>query len=182
MNPQFEGLLPYLIAEATTWAASIEQQFLFKGQRLSPPLQERLAGFFESSIIANTMLVFVEAIQPPPFYSEARKRGIPPYDFASMEGMTFNKCVLVRSRPERSQEELVSLCFHELVHVVQYDLLGIAGFMKAYIRGWAENDFIYERIPLEVTAYKLQERFVRDQTIPFSVRAEVQGALLGIEK
>ena len=53
----------------------------------------------------------------------------------------------------------MGLLFHEIVHVVQYRLLGVRGFAEQYIRGWARSGFDYREIPLEVEAYALEAEF-----------------------
>ncbi len=45
--------------------------------------------------------------------------------------------------------------------------------MTRYIRGWAENGYDYNAIPLERDAYQLQERYERNPDQPFSVSEEV---------
>ncbi len=65
------------------------------------------------------------------------------------------------------------LLFHELVHVVQYDKLGLGEFSARYVRGFLSGGR-YEAIPLEMNAYQLDARFSAAPMNPFSVEAEVQ--------
>jgi hypothetical protein len=65
------------------------------------------------------------------------------------------------------------LLFHELVHVVQYEKLGLAGFAAKYVRGLLSGGS-YVAIPLEMNAYELDARFVAAPTKVFSVTDEVQ--------
>jgi hypothetical protein len=53
----------------------------------------------------------------------------------------------------------VELLFHELVHVVQYEVLGVEAFTRRYVGGWASGGFSYANIPLERMAYRLQAEF-----------------------
>ncbi len=69
------------------------------------------------------------------------------------------------------------LLFHELVHVVQYRLLGIGGFIHGYVTGWAAAGFVYEAIPLEREAFDLEQRFEREPQRHFSVRTLVSRRL-----
>ncbi|MGD9333213.1 MAG: hypothetical protein PVJ53_18000 [Desulfobacterales bacterium] len=59
----------------------------------------------------------------------------------------------------RHPHQSESLFFHELVHVVQWDRLGIDGFLLAY--GVGLMQFGYRNSPLEKIAYDLQEAFDR---------------------
>ena len=64
------------------------------------------------------------------------------------------------------------LLFHELVHVVQYEKLGLPEFAGRYVRGFLSG--CYEAIPLETNAYELDARFATGPSRAFSVQAEVQ--------
>ena len=88
-------------------------------------------------------------------------------DFAHMAAFTFVDTIV-------SYESLTNeLLFHELVHVVQYQKLGLADFAGEYLRGFLSGGS-YEAIPLERNAYQLAARFVAAPTRPFSVETEVQ--------
>ena len=50
-----------------------------------------------------------------------------------------------------------SLFFHELVHVVQWDRLGVDNFLLTYAVGLLQHG--YQQSPLEQMAYQLQEMF-----------------------
>jgi hypothetical protein len=63
--------------------------------------------------------------------------------------------------------------FHELVHVEQYKQLGVRGFARLYVRGFLRTG-AYERIPLEVQAYALDEKYAANPALRFSVRNEVR--------
>jgi hypothetical protein len=64
-----------------------------------------------------------------------------------------------------------SLHFHELVHIVQWQLLGPEQFILSYALALAE--FGYSRNPFEEIAYELQDRFARHEP-PFPVEAAVK--------
>ena len=68
------------------------------------------------------------------------------------------------------------LLFHELVHVVQYEKLGVAEFAAKYVRGFLSGGS-YEAIPLEMNACELDARFAAAPTIAFSVASEVGACL-----
>ena len=102
----------------------------------------------------------------PPFYAELEKlgfTGLP--NFATMPAITFDD-VVVFHEPLTPQ-----LIFHELVHVVQYRLLGVGEFARLYVRGYLRGG--YAGTPLEVCAYELDGRFIMG-SVGFDVEAEVQ--------
>lgn len=65
------------------------------------------------------------------------------------------------------------LLFHELVHVVQYEKLGLTGFAAKYVTGFLTGGSS-EAIPLERNAYELDARFAAAPASVFSVENEVQ--------
>ena len=137
-----------------------------------------LKPFFESRIPDTARVKRVSLIENPSFYADLDAMGIPPpFDFTQMEGITFVDTILVSDRHDASTETLVPLLFHELVHVVQYALLGRDTFVERYVLGWAENGQDYFRIPLESHAYDLQARHESNPLQGFSVEAEVRRQL-----
>ena len=63
--------------------------------------------------------------------------------------------------------------FHELVHVIQYEMLGLTGFAASYAKGFLTGGS-YEAIPLEQHAYELDARFAAAPENAFSVEEVVQ--------
>jgi len=70
----------------------------------------------------------------------------------SFSGITFRDTFFLQ-QGETSE----SLHFHELVHIVQWERLGVDNFLLAY--GLGLLSFGYERSPLEQIAYVLQGSF-----------------------
>jgi len=69
---------------------------------------------------------------------------------------------------------LESLHFHELVHVIQWRLLGPEKFLALYADGLER--FGYRKSPLERMAFRLQKRFEREAQ-PFNVEAACQSLM-----
>lgn len=119
---------------------------------------------------ARVVVLAGERIGNPPFYGELVKMGfelgaLP--DFAGMAAITFIDTV-VSNGPYDDR-----LLFHELVHVVQYERLGLSAFSAKYVTGFLAGG-TYEAIPLERNAYELDARFAKWPQDAFSVGAEVQ--------
>ena len=66
--------------------------------------------------------------------------------------------------------------FHEPVHVVQYEKLGLAQFAERCVFGFLAGGS-YEAIPLEANAYGLESRYAAEPQKPFSVADEVQSRI-----
>ena len=108
----------------------------------------------------------VDRVSNPPFYAELENlgfTGLP--DFSTMPAITFDD-VVVFHEPLTPQ-----LIFHELVHVVQYRLLGVDEFARLYVRGYLHGG--YEGTPLEICAYELDGRFIMG-SVGFDVEGEVR--------
>jgi hypothetical protein len=121
--------------------------------------------FFPVSALDSARVVVLagERVSNPPFPGTTedglRTDALP--NFAFMAASTFVDTVV-------SHEAFTDrLLFHELVHVVQYEKLGLEAF--ASLSGGS-----YEAIPLEMNAYELDARFAATPTKAFSVPDEVQ--------
>jgi hypothetical protein len=100
--------------------------------------------------------------------------GIPVIDFAQGGGITFIDTILVSKERTPPGPVPLSLVFHELVHVVQNDLVGVDEFVSHYVKGWFAHGQEYTAIPIERQAYDLQARYEEKPSIGFSVVAYVQ--------
>ena len=174
MDPE----LSYLIEQGENWIR--EQRLLHRpdAQPLEPQAVAMLSPFFGPDILRDVRFKSVPVIENPGFYKELEAAGRPiPMDFSDTHGITFEDTVLLSDRYVSADGPPMSLLFHELVHMVQYRLLGVGGFVHRYLTGWAENGFEYMAIPLERDAYDLEERFTANPHTPFLVRAEVSRRL-----
>jgi hypothetical protein len=83
--------------------------------------------------------------------------GLGDFEGGDYAGITFLDTYFVRTDHVDSEP----LHFHELVHVLQWQHLGLDGFISAYAAGLAGHG--YRNSPLEVMAYKLQTYFESGQ-------------------
>jgi hypothetical protein len=135
--------LPMLSATQVEWviqqvAAYIEQQRQMYRPGAAPLIMSHktaMRPFFPEPVLDSTRLVVLagQRVNNPPFYSELIKIGFEPAslpDFAHMAAITFVDTVV-------SHEPLTNrILFHELVHVVQYEKLGLMEFAAKYVRGF----------------------------------------------
>jgi hypothetical protein len=172
-----EAFLPAAAAKTEEWIKHMRDRHWATTRPIGANERNALDRHFEASLLDSTRIKEVTEIEKPPFYDGLRSQlsfvGMRfNFDFAAMSGITFGDCILVRQSPATTD-----LLFHELVHAAQYNLLGTARFATAYVRGFAENGFVYEEIPLEKIAYSLTDRFAANQE--FRVREELSGWLAG---
>jgi hypothetical protein len=137
----------------------------------SAPLPEEtiatLQGYFDAVDLERACIVIADPlpISDPPFAAAVHRLG---FDFPSVAltaAITFDHVIVSRERMSPA------LLFHELVHVVQYRLLGVSAFAYQYVQGFLSGGS-YHGIPLEGCAFALERRFVTESR-PFRVEAEV---------
>ena len=144
---------------AIDWIGRQRERYRSTGSPLAPEFRRALQHHYAQEVLESVRVVMVAQIENPDFYAELALAGYQiPLDFRRVEGITYGDVVLLRNRTREKSVE-ISLRFHELVHVVQYSILGVEEFGRRYVRGWAANGFSYSAIPLEVDAYQLQAQF-----------------------
>ncbi len=164
-----DELTQYLIHEGYKWIMSQRDLHFPVAQGLSEQDRKSLEAYFDPEILVSARIRLVVFIENPQFYSDIIRLGIPNLiDFRQMAGITFIDCILISKKFTYEQQSWTSLLFHEMVHVVQYRVLGAKHFMELYVIGWVQNGFEYARIPLEMQAYNLQKKFDEGKE-PFAV-------------
>jgi hypothetical protein len=113
----------------------------------------RLPRYFTAETLASAKVVIMDRLPVPPLSSWGLTQ------FASFErgdpdGITYvDTCFL---KPHQSKNEAIH--FHELIHVIQWRVLGAERFLRSYADGL--ECFGYRDSPLEVMAYDAEARFV----------------------
>ena len=129
----------------------------------------RLPHFYDPQLLASSMVVIVPRVPVPPLSAMGFDRF---RDFEQMDagGTTYLNTYFVRADQSHSE----SLHFHELVHVIQWRLLGPEKFLALYADGLER--FGYRKSPLQRMAFRFQQRFERGAQ-PFSVEAACQSSI-----
>lgn len=137
------------------------------GTPLDAFTKTELAKYFSAVDLERVRVVESDPlpIPVPPFAGLIRAIGLDYPDISLTAAITFDHVIATREAMD------ARLLFHELVHAVQYRLLGVASFARLYVRGFLAQRS-YEKIPLECCAFELEARFRRSR-VPFSVEAEV---------
>jgi hypothetical protein len=168
--------MPEQIAQVAKWVADYitvqRERYTPSAMPLSLIQRAAMDGFFSSDVL-NVLLLTLQGgrIQNPPFYPQLQEigfRNLP--DQSTMAAITFVD-VVVSHIPVTN-----GLLFHELVHVEQYRQLGIARFSELYVTGFL-NGGGYERIPLEVHAYRLGAQYEANLQERFSVEHAVSDCI-----
>jgi hypothetical protein len=124
--------------------------------------------FFSQSLLKGTRFFQKRdgIIKIPDFVIDLRNRGLDfPWD--GMWATTFIDVVVAYRELDMQTK------FHELVHSVQYEKLGLKQFAAKYMRSLLTTGS-YGLIPLEINAYALDKTYSSNTDKPFSVEAVVQ--------
>jgi len=132
----------------------------------------RLPLYFSEAFLDTARVVITNPVPVPPL----SKWGLA--EFAGFEaqensGITYRNTYFVH--PSAAE----SVHFHELVHVIQWQILGPKEFLLMYAAGLAEHGYL--DCPLEAMAYNHQARFCTGQ-VPYSVEVEVGEVVLALAK
>jgi len=138
-----------------------------QGTALSADTKAQLRPYFASTDLDRVRILETDRLPIPalPFRRTARRMGLDFLDRRQIAAITFDH-VIAAQQPLRP-----SLLFHELVHVVQFRLLGVGAFARLYTQGFLSTGS-YAQIPLERCARDLESRFETDP-VPFDVASEV---------
>jgi hypothetical protein len=150
------------------WLMNRRRRYRRRAQPLDDRQRAALAPWFETDLLARVRVVHVPAIRRPLAYAVLSAAGChPPMDFAGVSGMALDDTVILA--PPRRGVDPRGLLFHELVHISQFEMLGVRPFVSAYLRGWLESGRNYFAIPLERQAFALQDRYLAAQEFKVSV-------------
>lgn len=129
----------------------------------------RLPRYYSSELLSRAKVVFVDKCPVPPLSAIGLSQFA---DFENMNasGITYLDTYFVLWH----EAERESLHFHELVHVIQWQLLGAERFLALYADGLEKHG--YRNSTLEVMAYDHEARF-NSNAPPYSVEGAVRQEL-----
>jgi len=125
------------------------------GTPLSEISKLRLRQHFSDDELDRVRVVQADAlpIPDPPFYPVLRRLGLDVPEPSPVEAITFDYVIAAR------EPMGLPLLFHEMVHVVQYRLLGVKAFAWLYVRGFLAGGG-YNAIPLDRCALEMERPFL----------------------
>lgn len=139
------------LPEMERWIERLHAQHAARAAAAREAGRGRLAGWFPPALLDSARVVTGEALPFPP----VAEYGLP--EFAGMAtpdmaGITFGHMYFLRA-----DDPAGTVHFHELVHVVQWQALGVPAFLSTYAVGLAQHS--YEASPLESIAFWLEGQF-----------------------
>jgi hypothetical protein len=155
MRPEdFQAVFPHFM----DWIARTLRAHAAETQTVASKNFSRLPKYFSDNLLNEARVVIVECVPMPPLTSLGLRQ-FTEFERSDNSGVTYLDTFFLRR--ERAHDE--ALYFHELIHVVQWRLLGPARFLATYVEGleaWG-----YRNSPLEVMAYDAEDKFARATTV-----------------
>jgi hypothetical protein len=112
----------------------------------------RLPLYITDKTLASTNVVLLDRLPMPPLSSMGLTR-FAEFERGDLYGITYLDTFFLK----RSQSKNEAMHFHELIHVIQWRLLGPERFLYSYANGL--EHYGYRNSPLEVMAYDAERTF-----------------------
>ena len=164
--------LEQLVTQTVSWMQEQRERFLACSQALDEEQKRKLQPFFSDQILNRLRVVDAsktgQKIPYPPFYEHVRAGGarvVP--DAAHMTAIPFMDVAVFNRQPT------LRTLFHTLVHIVQFQEVGIGKFVRGYFETLNETG-LWMIVPFEEQAYQLDARYTRNANDMFSVEDEVR--------
>jgi hypothetical protein len=155
MTPQqFRAVYPHFMA----WITRTLDAHARDAQPVASQHFARLPLYFGREQLAAAKFVIVERVPMPPL-TELGLSEYAAFERADSDGVTYLDTYFVRRR--RASEE--QLHFHELIHVIQWRLLGPERFLSVYAAGLEASG--YRNSPLEAMAYDAEALFAQGREV-----------------
>jgi hypothetical protein len=113
----------------------------------------RLPLYFSADTLTSAKVILVDQVPIPPLSSWGLTR-FADFEHSNFGGVTYLNAIFIKRDAARNE----TVHFHELIHVVQWRILGPEQFLRMYADGLER--FGYRNSPLEVMAYDAEAAFV----------------------
>lgn len=140
-----------MIDMISEWVRLTNQQFQDRRQPCAD-FKEPFSGYFPEAFLAQSYYVVVPQM-PVPAYQFLEQHGLTDLFDRNLAGLTLDNTYYLLP----SVKNNLRIHFHELVHVAQWQKLGIEGFVTRYLQEIQRHG--YESMPLERMAYELDARY-----------------------
>ena len=146
------------------------EMYLHSSRPLSEELRQAMSPFFSAPLLEKVRIVTLDGarISTPALFAEIRALGFTNLpDLTHMRSVTFEDVIVF--------QEAISLrqLFHGLVHVAQFEILGLRRYTELFIRAFIRTRS-YVTVPLETHALILESKYMADPTSPFSVEEKIR--------
>jgi len=118
----------------------------------------RLPLYFDHSLLETAKFIAIDRLPMPPLSAMGLSR-FAVFEQGDFNGITYLDRYFIKQTVVTEE----AIHFHELIHVIQWRLLGPEDFLAAYANGL--DEFGYENSPLEKMAYDAEASFKRSFAI-----------------
>ena len=139
-----------MIENIANWVDQIVRDYIPQA-RCCSKLDLRIKQYFRQDFLENSYFIITNDIPKPDIKFE--NSNVESFITMDGDGITYKNLYFIKEH--RAFDPTIHV--HELVHVAQWKLLGVRGFIEKYINE-LEN-YKYERAPLEKMAYAIEDRF-----------------------
>jgi hypothetical protein len=140
------------------------------GEPLTTDQKAIMQPFFSPGILDRVRTVELRGarVPNPPFYAEAKAAGLMDLpQITHMASLTFIDVVVFNDRlTERA-------LFHGLVHAVQFQILGLERYTRAFVSGFLRSNTHFA-VPVEAHTFSLESKFAQNPNERFSVEEQVR--------
>jgi len=151
---EFRTAYPQLLA----WIQKTLRDYGNNTQPVASMHFARLPLYFDRALLETAMFIAIDRVPMPPLSAIGLSR-FAVFEQGNFDGVTY----LDRYFIKRTVVGEEAIHFHELIHVIQWRLLGPEDFLAAYANGL--DEFGYDNSPLEKMAYDAEALFRRSSPI-----------------
>ncbi|MDZ7830286.1 MAG: hypothetical protein U5L07_00885 [Desulfobacterales bacterium] len=157
MTIDINSLKPF-IAKIDAWIDGYINAHREKRIRVADLGFPNLPAYFAPHILKSAYAVYTDQVKAPPLH-EMGLEGFSFFESMDPEGITYKDTFFIT--PDHQKRE--SIHFHELIHIIQWNELGVENFILTYGANLLVSG--YRLHPLEAIAYDLQADFDRGHAI-----------------
>ncbi len=165
-----EARIAEAITRVSTYLRERHDHYLSSAIPLTNRQKAVMWPYFSAALLDRIRILELdgERVPNPPFYEEARAMGLVNLpEWTHMRSLTFLEVVVFNEKlSERS-------LFHGLVHVVQFDVLGLERYTELFVRSFL-NTKLHISVPLEAHTFSLESKFAEHPAERFSVEEKVR--------
>ncbi len=165
-----ESQIAEAIERVSSYLSAQREHFIPSATPLPGRRKAAMWPYFSPALLDRVRIVEPdgERITNPPFYEEARVLGfvnLP--EWTHMHSLTFLDVVVFNEKlTDRS-------LFHGLVHVVQFEVLGLERYTELFVRSFIKTKLHFS-VPLEAHTFSLESKFAASPVESFSVEDRVR--------
>jgi hypothetical protein len=151
-----------VLPQAKAWIGDLLERHQHAAKSVASFGFKRLPDYFTKETLERARVVLLDAVPKPPLAAWGLA-AMADFEAQEDDGITFENLYFLKHSCTLDE----SLHLHELIHTIQWQVLGIEQFLLAYAQGHLASGG-YAANPLERIAFDLQGRFQQSE-VTFNV-------------